>query len=279
MTDVYLTFRSAPLEQVQQQVSWWEQAGGTGVLIPDHLFGAGRQGGSDPLILLAAIGVLSKRLKLGTSVSNVGFLHPGLVLRQFAQLSVLVGGDRVLAGLGAGWNRDEFEALGMRMPSFPTRIDRLKEAAKLARELFDHGSASLEGAHVVARNLPLAPKPDTPPRLFIGGGSERLLEIAGRYADVLDLNGTSQAGAVRGRNLAQADLQRRLSTTVAGLEASARRVQEIARTAHRPRVSISLLINYVVFCSEAERQHEADRIREAAGLASGSMDECPYVFI
>jgi alkanesulfonate monooxygenase SsuD/methylene tetrahydromethanopterin reductase-like flavin-dependent oxidoreductase (luciferase family) len=39
-------------------------------------------------------------------VSNVGLLHPALVLRQFAQLAVLVGGQRVLAGLGAGWNRE-----------------------------------------------------------------------------------------------------------------------------------------------------------------------------
>ena len=106
-----------------------------------------------------------------------------------------------------------------------------------------------------------------------------MLDIAGRYADVLDLNGTSQAGAVRGRDLGRADLQRRLSTTVSGLEASAQRVEEIARTHGRPRVMISLLINFVVFCSESECEGEATRIRENAGLPNGALDECPYVFI
>ena len=284
--DVYFTFRSVPLAQLREQVSWWEQHKATGVLLPDHLFVAGgdtprsqARRGSDPLVLLAAVAALSDRLNVGTSVSNIGFLHPALVLRQFAQLAALVGGNRVLAGIGAGWNREEFDALGMRMPSFAERMERLEEAARLARELFDRGSTSLEGAHVVARELPLAPKPDTPPRLLLGGGSDRLLEIAGRYADALDLNGTSQAGALRGRNLPQSDMQRRLSTTVTGLEASSQRVQSIAAENGRPPVAMSVLINYIVFCGESERAEHMNRVRAQAGLPPGSLDACPYVLM
>jgi alkanesulfonate monooxygenase SsuD/methylene tetrahydromethanopterin reductase-like flavin-dependent oxidoreductase (luciferase family) len=284
--DVFFTFRSAPLDQLKTEVAWWEQHGATGVMVPDHLFVGGGERpraearrGSDPLVLLTAIATLSQRLKVGTSVSNIGFLHPALVLRQFAQLAVLVGGDRVLAGLGAGWNREEFDALGMRMPAFDKRMDRLEEAARLARELFDRGIASQEGAQVVARELPLAPLPATAPKLFVGGGSDRLLEIAGRYADILDLNGTSQAGQLRGSNLPRKDIQRRLSTTVTGLTESAQRVQSIAASAGRPPVKISLLINYIVFCAESERGAAANRIREEAGLPPGSLDECPYVLI
>jgi alkanesulfonate monooxygenase SsuD/methylene tetrahydromethanopterin reductase-like flavin-dependent oxidoreductase (luciferase family) len=237
--------------------------------------------GSDPIVLLAAIAALSSRLEVGTSVSNIGFLHPALVIRQFAQLAVLIGGKRVLAGLGAGWNREEFEALGIRMPGFAERMDRLEEAAQLARELFDNGIASLEGLYVIARELPLAPLPETPPRLFLGGGSDRLLEIAGRYADALDLNGTSQAGALRGQNLPQADMQRRLSTTVSGLEASARRVSQVAVAAGRPAdaVKMSVLINEVVLCAESQRTDACSRIRAAAGLPPGSLDQCPYVLV
>ncbi len=284
--DVYFTFRSAPLEQLREQVLWWEQHNATGVLVPDHLFVAGgdtprsqARRGSEPLTLLAAVATLSDTLKVGTSVSNIGLLHPALVLRQFAQLAALVGGERVLAGLGAGWNREEFDALGMRMPAFSERMDRLEEAAKLARELFDRGVASQEGAHVVARELPLAPQPEVPPRLLLGGGSDRLLEIAGRYADALDLNGTSQAGALRGRNLPQSDMQRRLSTTVAGLETSFKHVESVAKSVGRPTPSMSVLINYVVFCGESQRADEANRIRVQAGLPTGSLDDCPYVLL
>src|SRR5205807_4257026 len=104
----------------------------------------------EPMTMLATVATLSDRLHIGTMVSNLSFLHPALVLRQFAQLAALFGGQRVLAGLGAGWNREEFEAIGFEMPSFRTRLDRLEEAAHLARDLFDHGIASLEGSQVVA---------------------------------------------------------------------------------------------------------------------------------
>jgi alkanesulfonate monooxygenase SsuD/methylene tetrahydromethanopterin reductase-like flavin-dependent oxidoreductase (luciferase family) len=287
MMDVYFTIRSAPLTALRTRVAWLESLGARGVLIPDHLFigGVGPRAdarrGSEPLTMLAAIATLSDHLVVGTSVSNVGFLHPALVLRQFAQMAVLIGGERVLAGLGAGWNREEFEAIGQRMPSFAQRLDRLEEAAKLARDLFDHGVASLEGSQVVARELPLSPLPETPPRLLLGGGSDRLLEIAGRYADAVDLNGTSQAGALRGKNLPQADQRRRMSTTVTGLESSVQRVHAVARSVGRDPVGIrlSVLINHVVFCPESQRGEEANRIRASIELPPGSLDECPYVLI
>ena len=286
--DGYVTIRSASLDQLRAQVSWVERLGAKGILIPDHLFVSTdnrprteARRGSEPLVLLAAIATISDRLEVGTSVSNIGFVHPALLLRQFAQLAVLIGGRRVLARLGAGWNREEFESLGMLMPSFGQRMERLEEAARLARDLFDHGIANVEGAHVIARDLPLAPLPETPPRLFLGGGSDRLLDIAGRYADVLDLNGTSAAGAVRGQNLPLADLQRRMSTTVSGLERSVQRVNTAAASAGRPAnaVRISVLLNYVVFCAESLRSDTASRIRTAIGLPPGSLDDCPYVLI
>lgn len=286
--DVYFTIRSGPKDQLRTQIAWIEQVGGTGVLVPDHLFVAGgdrprseARRGSDPIVLISAIAALSDRLHVGTSVSNIGLLHPALVLRQFAQLAVLIGGDRVLAGLGAGWNREEFEALGMQMPPFAKRMDRLEEAAMLARQLFDKGIASLEGSQVVARELPLAPLPETPPRLFLGGGSDRLLDIAGRYADMLDLNGTSQAGALRGQNLPRADIQRRFATTVSGLADSVKRVRAVASSAGRDAEAIrmSVLINYIVFCAESDRAAQVNRIRQLAGLPPGSLDECPYVLI
>src|SRR5581483_3179888 len=121
---------------------------------------------------------------------------------------------------------------------------------------------SQEGAQVQACELPLSPLPETPPHLLLGGGSDRLLEIAGRYADALDLNGTSQAGALRGQNLPQSDQQRRMNTTVSGLEQSVKRVREVARAAGRDgqKIRMSVLMNHIVFCSEGERADEANRI-------------------
>ena len=154
----------------------------------------------EPITLLTTIAALSDRLQVGTIVSNIGFLHPALVLRQFAQMAVLFGGERVLAGLGAGWSRDEFEAIGMRMPPHSERVDRLEETARLARQMFDTGAGNLEGNHVVARDLPLAPRPAgaTAPAAWAAASRYCLLDIACRYADILDLNGSSRRSPVAG---------------------------------------------------------------------------------
>jgi alkanesulfonate monooxygenase SsuD/methylene tetrahydromethanopterin reductase-like flavin-dependent oxidoreductase (luciferase family) len=285
---LYVTFRGGSLPELRERVRLLEGLGVSGVLVSDHLFisGGGPRAEArrppEPLTTLAAVAAtLSDRLSVGTIVSNISLLHPALVLRQFAQLAALIGGERVLAGLGAGWNREEFDAIGLEMPDFGARMDRLEEAARLARRLFDDGIASIEGQHVVARELPLAPQPAVPPRLILGGGSDRLLEIAGRYADALDLNGSSRRGRVAGPNLLQADQRRRLSTTVADLEDSVARVRVASEAAGRPSraVSYSVLIGNLEFCRQSEAPSIAARICAAAGLPAQSLDACPYVLL
>ena len=58
---------------------------------------------------------------------NTAWIHPALLLRQFSQLAVLIGWERVTAGLGACWSTEEFAALGLELPPFRTRMDRLEE--------------------------------------------------------------------------------------------------------------------------------------------------------
>jgi alkanesulfonate monooxygenase SsuD/methylene tetrahydromethanopterin reductase-like flavin-dependent oxidoreductase (luciferase family) len=284
---VYARLEGGPLTALREEVRGWEELGVTGLVVSDHLFGtqAGpRREASrppEPLTLLAAAGALSKRLHLGTSVSNAGLLHPALLLRQFAQLAVLFGGERVLAGIGAGWNRPEFEALGMRMPGFAERMDRLEETAALARQLFDRGHANLDGRHIKAYDLPLAPLPSVPPRLLLGGGSVRLLEIAARYADVVDLNGSPRAPKVSGADLRSADKRRRLSTTLADLEESADLVGQAAVASGRSAEAVrkSILIGDVVFCSDAEVPEREEALCAEAGITPRSLDVCPYALV
>ena len=187
-----------PPSSLRDQVRALDAAGMDGLFVTDHLFvshGKTRReaaAGGDPFVKLAVAGALSDRLSLGTVVVNVGLTHPALALRSFFELAALVGGERVLAGIGAGWNREEFDALGMAFPPFAERMDRLEEAAGLARAMFDEGFAELSGEHVQALGVQLGSPPVPRPRLLLGGGSDRLLEIAGRHADVVDLNGSSR---------------------------------------------------------------------------------------
>jgi alkanesulfonate monooxygenase SsuD/methylene tetrahydromethanopterin reductase-like flavin-dependent oxidoreductase (luciferase family) len=284
---VYARLAGGSLGAIRDEVRRWEELGVSGLMASDHLFGT-RAGSRlegprppEPLTLLAAAGTFSDRLHLGTSVSNASLLHPALLLRQFAQLAVMFGGERVLAGIGAGWNRPEFDALGMRMPGFAERMDRLEEAAALARQLFDRGYANLEGRHVRAYDLPLSPAPEVPPRLLLGGGSVRLLEIAGRYADIVDLNGSPQAPKVSGQDLRTADRRRRLSTTVSDLEVSGDLVSQASWAAGRPADAVerSIFISEIVFCSDAEVPRQEEILCANEGLSPRSLDACPYALL
>jgi len=272
---------------LSERVRAIEEAGLDGMFLVDHLFmsfGKSRReaiGGGDPFVKLAVAGTVSDRLMLGTSVINIGLAHPALALRSFIELATQFGGDRVLAGIGAGWNREEFEALGMEFPPFARRMDRLEDAAALARALFDRGFAEVGGECVTVRDLPLGPPPSPAPRLLLGGGSDRLLEIAGRYADVLDLNGSSRRLKLGGPQPALRDLARRLTTTIDDLEDSVRRVRESASAAGRleDAVEFSVIVNAVRFCADSEIAATEAELCEQAGIDRQSLTDCPYLFL
>jgi alkanesulfonate monooxygenase SsuD/methylene tetrahydromethanopterin reductase-like flavin-dependent oxidoreductase (luciferase family) len=226
------------------------------------------------LTVLTTVAAHSDRLRVGTLVANVGIQHPVFLLRRFANLAVIHGGERVYAGLGAGWSRRGFEAIGLEMPPHRDRLDRLEEAVRLARELFDHGSADFHGEHVVASELPLAPRPEVSPRLLLGGGSRRLLELAGRYADHLDLAPPSHRKSSN-------EFQRKLLTTTADLEEAARAARDEASAAGRAPapLTFSVLMTDVVFCSESEVAAQEEAICKAVDLPPRPLSDCPFVVI
>ena len=264
-----------------------EAAGLDGFFVTDHLFvTAGRprreaERASDPFVRLAIAGALSEKLMLGSCVVNIGLAHPALAIRSFLALAAQFGGERVIAGIGAGWNPEEFTALGLDFPPFATRLDRLEETAGLARDLFNEGYANLAGTQITAHELPLGPVPESPPRLLLGGGSDRLLDIAGLHADIVDLNASSRGLKLAGAHPVFRDNVRRLRTTVDDLDGSVRRVRETATAAGRDPASVdfSLLVTAVRFCSARDVENVENEFCRDAEIDQQSLADCPYLFI
>ena len=279
----------AGMPELAGQVRRWEEVGVAGVFATDHLFfdmegsrrTARRQ--PDPYILLAAAGAVTERAKLGTIVANAGLQHPALLLRHFSQLARLFGGERVYAGLGAGWNREEFEALGLVWQAHGQRMQRLEEAMVLGRQLFDDGYGHLHGAQIVADDLPLSPDPGVSPRLLLGGGSARALQMAGRYADHVDLNSPTKAGKVSatigGAVTVVEDNRKRLAATVAGLEESVSVVAAAALEAGRPTPTSSVMLTHVVSCPPGEIEENERRLCEQYGLEPVPLGQCPFALV
>ena len=134
---------------------------------------------------------------------------------------------------------------------------------------------------MVIRELSLGEPTAPPPRLLLGGGSDRLLQLAGRYADIVDLNGSSRRLPLGGPHPALKDLARRYTTTVADLEDSVARVRTSAAAAGRDpdAIEFSVLIGAVRFCAADEIEAVEAGLCADAAIAQQSLADCPYVFV
>jgi probable F420-dependent oxidoreductase len=122
------------------------------------------------------------------------FRHPAFLAKEAATLDALSGG-RFELGIGAGWLRSEYDAAGLPLDPAGERIGRLEESLCILRGLLRGECLTFEGEHYRVTNLENFPRPSRPggPPLLIGGGKPRMLRLAGRYADIVSVLGTSVA--------------------------------------------------------------------------------------
>jgi probable F420-dependent oxidoreductase len=160
-----------------------EAAGFDAMVLPDHLLAQ-----HAPVPLLATVAAATERLRVGTFVLNVDLRHPAVLAQDLASLDVLSGG-RLEIGIGAGWNRPEYDAIGVPYDPVPVRVARLAEAVAVLKGCFGDGPFSFAGEHYTVTDHEGHPKPVQRPHppIMIGGGGRRTLTLAGREADVVGL--------------------------------------------------------------------------------------------
>ena len=129
-------------------------------------------------------------LHASVMVANQDLRHPAVLAREVTTLDRLSGG-RIELGLGAGWTEQEYAWAGIDFDPVGTRVGRLAEYAAVVRGLTTAGPEcfSFAGSHFTITDMPIAPLP-TRGRLpiVIGGARPRVLSIAARLADVVNLN-------------------------------------------------------------------------------------------
>ena len=160
-----------------------EAMGYAALIYPDHVVAAF---GMVPLLAWAA--AATERLRVAPFVANNDLRHPALLAQDLATLDVLSGG-RVEVAVGAGWNRPEYDALGIGFDPVGVRVGRLTEAVAVIKGCFGDGPFSFAGEHYTITAHDGLPKPAQRPGppLFIGGGGRRVLTLAGREADIVGL--------------------------------------------------------------------------------------------
>jgi probable F420-dependent oxidoreductase len=147
----------------------------------------GRPGlfGSTPIIdvfsALLFAATVTTNLRVGTAVYLLGLRHPLAVARQMLGVDRLSGG-RLSLGVGAGWNADEYEMLGV---PFSERGRILDESLTVLRSIWLDGATSFSGKHFAFENVTLEPRPAQKPHppLLVGGESNAALRRAARFGD------------------------------------------------------------------------------------------------
>jgi len=134
----------------------------------------------DPLVWLTWVAALTRRLRLMTGVLILPQRNPLVLAKEVATLDHLSGG-RLSLGIGVGWLREEFEALGV---PFEARGRRADEYIAAMRALWAEDDASYDGEFVRFRGMSCNPKPVAGKVPIIVGGHSRLaVRRAARLGD------------------------------------------------------------------------------------------------
>ena len=134
----------------------------------------------DPLIWMAYVAAVTTRLRLMTAVVILPQRNPLVLAKEVATLDSLSGG-RIELGIGVGWLKEEFEALGV---PFEKRGKRADEYIAAMRALWSGDDVSFSGEFVNFKGMSSNPKPvrgHVP--IVIGGHSEAAARRAGRLGD------------------------------------------------------------------------------------------------
>ena len=170
-----------------------EATGYDGVAVEDHFFMRSPMEQPDEPRLecftaLTAVAMITERVKLTQLVACNSYRHPAMTAKIAVSLDHVSGG-RLELGLGAGWFREEYDALGIPYPPPKVRIAEMREALEIIKKLWTEPVVDYAGEHYRIRGAYAEPKPLQKPRpkIMLGGSGPALLKVAGEHADILNL--------------------------------------------------------------------------------------------
>jgi alkanesulfonate monooxygenase SsuD/methylene tetrahydromethanopterin reductase-like flavin-dependent oxidoreductase (luciferase family) len=158
-----------------------EEAGFDSLWLGDHLlYDEPDRGPWEVWTQIAALAAATERVTIGPLVACVGFHPPGLIAKMAATIDEISQG-RFILGVGAGWNRREFDAFGI---PYDKRVSRFEEAFAIIRGMLDGERVTLAGEFHRADDLLLLPPPRRRIPIVIGSNGPRMLGIAAPHAQV-----------------------------------------------------------------------------------------------
>jgi alkanesulfonate monooxygenase SsuD/methylene tetrahydromethanopterin reductase-like flavin-dependent oxidoreductase (luciferase family) len=152
---------------------------------PDHVQYNGHKVAEGWTLLAYALARYPDKL-CGHEVLCNSFRNPAHLAKMVATAQALSRGRMVL-GIGAGWNEEEYRAYGWPFPPARVRIAQLAEAIELIRRMWTEAPVSYAGQHYQLTNAYCEPRPNPIPPIMVGGSGEKyLLRVVAERADWWD---------------------------------------------------------------------------------------------
>lgn len=148
-----------------------------------------------PALVAAAAATTTLRV---ASMVYCNDLHHPLVLAKEAATVDLLSDGRLELGLGAGWMPGDYTATGIPLDSPGVRIERLGEAVRIIKAALGAGTVNHDGVHYRVHTEVSSPTPVQRPHppVFLGGGAQKMLTLAGAEADIVGLNIDMRSGSI-----------------------------------------------------------------------------------
>lgn len=151
------------------------------VASPDGSLPVEYQNVLDPLTTLTYVAAVTEQISLGTSVIDMFFQNPVVLSKRITTLDILSDG-RVIAGLGIGWSKDEYEVSGIPYKGKGTRADEYLQALK---KIWTDDVVEFKGQFYNISASKIGPKPVQKPHppILLGGFSPKTFSRIVNYAN------------------------------------------------------------------------------------------------
>ena len=176
-----------PFPELIEMARAAETAGFDSVWLGDHLLyelDVGARGPWEAWTSLAAIAASTTTIQLGPLVASTSFHAPAMLAKMATTVDAISGG-RLVLGLGAGWNRREYDAFGF---PYDQRVSRFEEAFTIIRTLLRDGAIDFHGDFHDVERCVLVPRASVNgPPLMVGSIGARMLAITLPHVDAWNM--------------------------------------------------------------------------------------------
>jgi alkanesulfonate monooxygenase SsuD/methylene tetrahydromethanopterin reductase-like flavin-dependent oxidoreductase (luciferase family) len=155
--------------------------------VPDHLMK-----GDAPMLeawtTITWFAAMAPSFTFGNLVLSQSYRNPALLAKMAATFHYWSGG-RLILGIGAGWQADEYAAYDYPYPSAGMRVEQLAEAIDVLRAMWTQSPASYEGRYYHVREAYCEPRPASPIPILVGGRKPKFMRVAAEKADIWQWDG------------------------------------------------------------------------------------------